>query len=134
MFLLDGRFDIEKLIIAPCAKIGFNPCFYWMGVLTRRFAGAILAGHMFQSLFLLDGRFDPRKKINQLQRVKFQSLFLLDGRFDISGGGGILPAERSFNPCFYWMGVLTKDYAGVFSAPTRGFNPCFYWMGVLTSK
>ena len=40
----------------------------------------------------------------------FQSLFLLDGRFDSAIFRAGAYAHRSFNPCFYWMGVLTQEW------------------------
>ena len=64
--------------------LGFNPCFYWMGVLTWHRCQLAIIDFWFQSLFLLDGRFDSGKTQQ------------------------ILDLKTSFNPCFYWMGVLTR--------------------------
>ena len=58
-------------------------------------------------------------------------MFLLDGRFDKPDEALILAQMPGFNPCFYWMGVLTGTEWLLMSL-LKCFNPCFYWMGVLT--
>ena len=86
--------------IQRAGPISFNPCFYWMGVLTTEIQEKIDAIDVFQSLFLLDGRFDRKTSDMPRYSLTFQSLFLLDGRFDkqkkIMGGMSDLGFQSLF--------------------------------------